>query len=354
MSASRTPLPLRRLRLLAAATAALLLLAACGGGGEAKKSDAVDDGPLMKYLNAIYEAEGDSEKAMQERGEREQEIIATCMKEEGFEYTPVKVDYGQDELSMSGSDEDGPEWGSLEFAEQYGFGIVSWPGSEEEESEAEAGGEEETEEEPDPNYDYYSSLSESEQAAYDQAMYGSSAFEEPEVTYDENGEEVYEEPEEISMEEQGCTGKAMAEVWKSGLEDDPQYKELEKALDEFWGEDSEIPGQAELDEEWAACMEKAGFAEYARDGRWAVSDPLNDEYYQMQGGDSDEWIELTDAQNEEFQKREIEVAVADAKCGEKVDYDTRLTKADHKREQEFVDQHKDLLESLLAKSKKLR
>ena len=82
-----------RAGLLATASLLALTLAACSNGGPAEEGGepAAEEerelGPLDEYFEAMY-GDGTQEDANAQMV-RMEEIIAECMREQGFEYTPV-------------------------------------------------------------------------------------------------------------------------------------------------------------------------------------------------------------------------------------------------------------------------
>lgn len=171
-------------------SAATLALAGCSQAGSQSGTEEAETGPLDEYLAFLWEGEEWTEERYEAENLEREELIAECMKKEGFEYTPNPDSGGWVAADDVG---DEPEWGSLEFAETYGYGIIDWPGADA------------LLEEPadyvDPNQDYVESLSVSEQDAYYATLYG----EPEEVTEGADSEDA---SEAYSWEENGCYGWA--------------------------------------------------------------------------------------------------------------------------------------------------
>lgn len=340
---------------LAALVAASLLLTSCSGGNS--KSE-VSEGPLTKYFTQIDELAATSNVDLAEQQEKTEEFVASCMTAEGFEYTPEKVN-PEDYEDMSSASDKGPEWGSVEFAKEYGFGIATWPGDDLEADDETITAEEEAEQ-VSPNEKYVESLSESEQEAYYFTLYGDQEAVMTDLGDLEmeggSGESVVEEPDPADL---GCYAKADAEINKTGdpataIYEDPAYEELWTALDDFYNELEEPKIMDTLDEEWQKCMTDKGFGDLAADGREEVSTALYEEYEALTAGEDEaEFIELDAEANAEFAKREIEIAVPDAECARQVKYNERVAAEYNKQEQVFVDQHKAELDALVAGAKKL-
>lgn len=333
---------------LSAVVCATLLLSACSGG----KPEDVPEGPLTKYFSQIE----DSIDQQAAYGAKEHEAVETtvseCMSGQGFEYTPTKW-YGDDEEA---AEETGPEWGSLDFAKEYGFGIASSPGSDEiTEDTVEF---EEDEATDDPNAAYIKKLSPSEQEAFYLALHG---FDESSISDTGNLEFAEEGDNELLSAEETLAEPAVAGCYSEAesahrrdedpytvVYEDPAFQELWDSLDEFW-ENSEDPKVVTtLDKEWKACMASRGLADEAADGRLNVSAALEEAYEELTTGENDEWNELTGKDAEDFTKREIKVAVPDAECALTTQYDVRLAEAYNEQEQKFVDQHKAQLDALVA------
>src|SRR5690606_32544565 len=134
----------------AAGIALALTLAACSGGSNGDDGTTeIEAGPLDEYFEQMY-GDWDEDEGNRQMMEVE-EITAECMREQGFEYTPV--DYStQGGVSFSSDDLD-VEWGSREFAEQYGYGATTDPWGGQDMPEPEPG-----QEWVDPNQEYVESM----------------------------------------------------------------------------------------------------------------------------------------------------------------------------------------------------
>jgi hypothetical protein len=307
---------------LASAALLALILTGCGAGPDADGAPDPADSPLSKYMMAIYGQSGDEEdwekKAIEDNKETE-ELVAECMTEEGFEYIPQTQN-----ISFGSSDEYDPE--SEEWVAQYGYGAVNWPGRDEQ-----------AEEEPveDPNQDYVTALSESEQAAYYESLWG------PQPTEDELAEDG---SYTTTWEQQGCYGWASHEVQGEDPMQLDEHKPLMDALQTFWESQATAPELSELDAEWAECMAdggEGGFSAQA-EAQTSIHDEMN-EYYESQT----EYVE-NDPELEEIGEREIALALLDLECREKTDYRAKAAKVMYALEEEFIADHKAELEALKA------
>ena len=155
-------------------TAGVLALAACSQGGGQQSGNTANEeapmGPLDKYLSVLWEGQDYTQEHYDKIDLQREELMAECMAKEGFEYVP---NANSGTTVMSDDDQEGPAWDSLEFAQQYGYGVFDWPGS--------SGDDEAPVDEEiyvDPNEGYVNSLSPSEQEAYYATLYGEPQFEE--------------------------------------------------------------------------------------------------------------------------------------------------------------------------------
>lgn len=327
---------------IAAALAATLALAGCSGDG--KKKNEPEEGPLAKYLSALYDESAWTEDRMEADHKKMEKVIAECMTKEGFEYKPAPYQGG---TVFNPEDDEGPQMGTMEFAKQYGYGIIDSPWQQ--------SIDEQNQDQPpaDPNQKYLESLSESEQMAYSETLYGPQPTAE-EMAAMEEGDGA--EPVPYDWKKAGCQGKAQHEVQGEqsyeAASKDPAYTELLKSVDEFWQKQYENNDALDaLDRKWADCMSKAGFSDAAK--RNDAQSKLNDEWNEaMSQGqptdDSGEWKEPSKAEKKKFQEREIEVAVADITCAEKMQYDDKAAALNLKAEQKFVDEHEKQLKALVA------
>lgn len=315
------------------ALALALGLAGCGGGGgETPSGEETPLGPLDEYFEQIYGSwDEDTANAQQMQVE---EVVAECMAEEGFEYIPVDYSsmgggYSPDELDV--------EWGTLEFAEQYGYGATTNPWGDEA---AEPAPEEEW---VDPNQDYVMAMSETEQQAYYAALYGNQEYVEGEET-------------EYDWTTAGCQGRAQHEVYEvgSGMDED-SFTALQEEMSAMWETIATDPRVTGLDAEWASCMADAGY-----DGLAAVGDAENQFYEQVNAVYEDAYentddstdYEALDAEVQEqlsaLTDEEIATAVADFTCREEVRYTEIQQEVNIEYQEEFVAAHKAELDAWAA------
>jgi hypothetical protein len=280
------------------------------------------DSPLNAYLNAQA---GMSEEEMNEHFlEQQQKIeeqVAACMAEQGFEYIPV------DQSQYGGVSMDSGEWDpeSREWVEEYGYGAVNFPGSEQKPEQ----------EFVDPNQEYVESLSESEMAAYYETLHGPQPTEEE---LDEEGGYEYD------PENAGCYGSAQLEVTGDDPYSSEEFKPLMDAMNELYSEMQNDPAVGELNAAWSSCMAEAGYSGFAtqQDAQNSIYDEIN-AYYEGQT----EHVE-DDPALAEIQEREIDLALADLECRESTDYRQESLRLQFELEEQFVQEHKAELEALKA------
>ena len=236
-------------RLLALLSAGALLLAACGGGDEEGSSDddSSDDStdaefeyesPLGEFLGwSTVDFDAEAEEARWAEQEREvQEQIASCMREQGFEYTPIDTNA---QRAFFEQVEDEFEWGSEEWTEKWGFGVTTQRFSQGQVGPDLVGHNwDQINEEgpPDPNQDYVESLSDVERDAYYEALYGGQD-DFPVPIWEEEGREPTEE-EMIAFDEEfsqnyvptGCEPVAYEEIYNVG--DQAQYERFDEEFGE--------------------------------------------------------------------------------------------------------------------------
>lgn len=367
-----TRLPKSRARRVATIAAGLtLLIGACSSDDGSGSTDAgAPASPLAEFLGQgdfINDPEAAQARAIEDERAR-QEIIAECMGEQGFEYTPV------DQSQFMAVSAEAEEWGSEEWVAKWGFGITTQYFSQDQVGPDLIGFDEsrfetEAEEFVDPNQDYVESLSESERDAYFEALHGQDPLE---GMMDESlsEEEMEAQMEDFRWEPQGCEGEAYAEnnnsmsfymdfqdemqEMQERIESDPrvverrrqisdcvadkghEYESMEKLYERFYADLEELSASIDhgeppmISEEEAAGMSQAELREL-------YSPPeLSDEAK----------AELAELQAEEL---DLAAAVTDCDGGFDAEYEIMADiRAEY--EQEFLDTHADELEQYRAET----
>lgn len=334
------------------AVSALLLLALGACSEEAAPADLTwEDSPLSKAFAQFYGTDQSPEEWERQEVERQrevEEITATCMAEEGFEYTPV----AQDQSVTYVEDE---ETDTAEWAEQYGYGITTDPWAEEQPVEP-------AEEWSDPNEDYVSSMSPSEQEAYFAALHGEPTFDDGEWVEDEDVAEEY------SWEEAGCQGRAFHEVYEedesAAMMEDPAFTEFFAAAERLYEDSLRDPRVTELNAEWAECMADAGIAGMTAPDEASMA--LYEEYDRLYmeadsqiDWESIDWEALGETADpvrehmdqaalDALREREIATAVSDHACQEELDTQSRYLQVQFDLEEKFVETYSAEIEALIA------
>ncbi len=314
--------PSARTLALTLAITATVTLAACSDGGTGGGELTYEDSPLSKYLDAVNGGAWDEERFAKQQQEIE-ELVAACMADEGFEYTPVD----SSQTMSFGAD---PEERNTEaWIAANGWGMVQT----EEEMEAQQA---EAEAYVDPNQPYVESLSPSEQEAYYATLYGTPPTEE-----ELNDDGSYE----YSWENGGCNGFASHEVQGESFWEDERFAGLMEEMGTLWEELPKQPEIVELNRNWSECMADAGYPdlELRWDAQTVISDQMNAFWEGQENPEGPSAEELR-----ELKEQEIEMALADFRCAKKLDYDTTQFTAQFALEQQFIDDHKAELDELVA------
>ncbi|MDJ0338520.1 hypothetical protein [Cryobacterium sp. PH31-O1] len=308
--------------LTAVATVAFLSLSLAGCSAE-KADTKLDpaESPLAKYMAATYQ-DYDEDSAMAMQNEQE-EIVATCMADEGFDYVPV------DNSQYSGMSDGGEEYGTEKWVAENGYGMSQSP---EQIAEQQA----QSEEFVDPNQDYVSSLSESEQGAYYEVLSG------VQPTEEELGDDG---SYEYNWETSGCQGFASHEVNGDQPSED-EHAALYEAMGALYEDAQSSPTVVKLDADWAACMAGAGYSTFLKkaDARELIMNEQNT-LYESQAATGPNEQSLAD-----LHEKELALAMADFTCAEKVDYTESSMKVQFELEEQFITDHKSELDALIADS----
>lgn len=348
-----------------ASVALMITLAGCTGGGSGDGSAAApgkgeltyDDLPLATYRDLLWAGGASPEEA--ERAAIEQMVkvdqrVVPCMKEQGFEYVPdtsdlEELDAADAERENGDADEEATaeEWApdDRSWVERYGYGIIDYPGQEEEPKMPEVTDEEA--QQADPNFTYLDTLSASERAAYEEALYG------PPVD-----KESLDGTEEYHWEEAGCVGRASHELEAEGVIDAPvdlsAFEEIMARIQDFAATAETAAPQVALDAEWAACMSESGESGFTRqpEALKSIEQAFNELTSGVPAGEEETtapaegFVEPDAAALEELRQNEVEVALLDLSCRDKTDYAQASLKIQFDLEEQFVEDNKAELDAL--------
>lgn len=309
------------------------VLAGCGSGGPKESSTS----PLDAYLEEIYPV---LDARSRETAMRVEEAIADCMADAGFEYRVDETAGDSLVYDMSSA-------GTIEFAEQFGYGesIPLEDGAEpmlwSTANEHSAG--------RDWNAAYVASLSDEAKEQYDLAYNG---------RYSQYADGLGAiDAGEFDPDQAGCSGRASA-VYEAALGPD-ELAPVRDAVDDVFRRVEGDPRVVEATADWSACMADAGypglrtvmaaqgtlFAEIANDwfAEWgeATGSPLGTSDYDVVRTTIPEALA-------ELRRVEVELAVADARCRDASGYREVRRAVELEVESEVARQYREDLEAWVA------
>lgn len=338
-------------RSLALLFAICLIATACGSdelgdaSGSAAEAETLDE--FFGWGEQDPEEQAAEEEKWRQREREMQEKIAECMAEQGFEYKPV---IWEEEIGFVGLGDD-EELTEEEWKLKYGYGVFAMLLEDMRRFEEEGPPEEDF---VDPNMEYMESLSESERGAYEKALWGDWEGHQPEPQFDEEGNEIWVEPDWSEIG--GCQNTVQQEFY--GGEEDAWREldeELQPAYEEFeqWiNTDSRV---VELNQAWSTCMAEKGYdyenEEAINEYLWGLEEdlwtqnepppdwePTEEELENM--GPFGPGIDEADVQA--LADEELAIAAADVECaGGKYEEIDEIRK---EYESEFIEKYRDLLE----------
>jgi len=335
-----------------------MTVAACGQAGatgdRAAPTASATVSPLNEILNVVWGtnlSQEEQQRRIDEQAIRREELIAQCMNDAGFDYTPnpgnTTVSIGDDGMWQP----DDREW-----VTQWGYGAVRSPWNARWEAEEAArldSGEVETW--TDPNQELWNTMSESELQAWQEALWGPPQDTLPEGIISDEGQILDMDAWNANR---GCNGLAWAEIdadsaWSLTQAD--EFRDLFEAMDQMHQTVGDDPALAALELEWSNCMADAGHPGFTRqfDAQNSIFNELNglwDEVdwetwnWETQGSPNPSnhpaWAAL--------QEREIELALTDLDCRESVDLRGRQEAIQFAAERQFIADHRAALDALVA------
>jgi len=291
--------------------AAVLALAGCGGA-TAPEPEVVDNGPLGDYFAGAL---GMSEYG-RAQSDAEQELIAACMSDAGFEYYP---DPFTDTSVVTVSTDR-----TRESVAETGWGIIPTDF---------------TTPEPEapptaPNDVYYASLSDSAQAEYEVALQGQI----PEGT-----------SAEMAPEDMGCWGRAIAQQKGTSPWTIDGFESLEAEMQGRWEQILAQPVYVEALERWSVCMGDVGYPGLTvlDDAMQLVENKFEEEFPSFT-------YRLDDPRLPGLATWEREVAVASFDCEAAADTGVAVEQARTDWETAFIADHEDELAALVEAVKAAR
>lgn len=398
---------MRRLILILMISMAAAGAAACGGSSQVESASEEENGEVstgeqedgeeatdeeesgeVTSLNAFFgfdPNDPDASAAQFARmNMRQQDLVAACMINQGFEYVPAVVPIDAQDFVF---DEE-------EYAREQGFGIsIEWRGD---------GGDSIWEQWVDPNQAIVEKLSASERDAYQKALYGaptglefgsftssgseggdSASAEEYEPAEVESGSaasdiesaEVESEPTEESLWGGGCMGEANQEIYGKA---DEVLQELEPMFTELQERVESDPRMVEASKGWTTCMADRGYDFQTVEELWdrgleeirtrhnelvGRSDPfagMTEEeaeiFWETSSPEAiDDFFEQHESQTRQdvdqealaaLQQEERDLAVANYECGEK--QREIAQEVAQELESKFISENRDVLERARA------
>ena len=255
--------PIRR-----ACAAVALVVAGLTSCGNSSTDEPESTGTTISPLAELMGWQSDSPEESRRKQLQVEELTAACMREEGWEYTPVDWSAQGPEVAT----EDEALMADQEaYGRKYGYGVVH---NYEQWEEPSLNGEEVIGKDPrqfeDPNQEYVSTLSPSESEEYYQSLYGGGVLErggadgfgtapataatvaiaeDPTGTV---GVDVTSLPAPMRPEDQGCSGRASAEVY--GADPMQSNPDLQSRMNDYWEDSQNDPRLLSANDEWFECM----------------------------------------------------------------------------------------------------
>jgi hypothetical protein len=296
-----------RLPYLASVAIAAVAIAGCGGNKSGEPQPTVEEQVGL-----------DTPEGLMELQSRVEGRIRDCMKAQGFQYVPVDPFAQRQALTGKGRMTD------EEFTKQFGYGITTLFGRGTQQS--------------DPNDRTRKSLSATDRAAYDRALWGDN----PGATFQESADTG------DFSELGGCTKDATdATFGGAGV-----LTALVGKLDELDQRIVQDQRMVKATESWSACMADKGY-------RYGESDEINDDFLKrfraivgpaarpMLTGLPDPGTSYDRAALGELQSEEVKVVNADVECEKR-----EITLVEHvvrqQYEEDFRQQNRDLLTQVPA------
>jgi len=247
-----------------------VLAAACGSEDasttEASGSDETNfESPLADFMGFDWGGDFDQDAAQAQIEEQQRAVneqIVSCMAAEGFEYIPEDTsDFAVFEGNVG---PDGLEYGSDEWVAKYGFGISTQVFSQDMVGPELVGYDEgefmEEGEFVDPNQEYVNSLSEADQEAFYETLYGNDPG--PEISEGMTEEEMqaaFDEYEQ-NREPSGCMEKAYGDGFGFGDNDEIEfYEEFGDDLQAMYQRIDSHPRIVEAEREISDCVAGKGY-----------------------------------------------------------------------------------------------
>jgi len=251
--------------------------------------------------------------------QREQELIAQCMRDAGFDYLPMPVLVPPTQLVQPND---------RVWITQWGFGVVAGP---------DGINNNWFEIPPDPNEAIRSEFTPAELEAYHQALSGDWAG------------VIGVLPDDVPLENRGCRGFAQAQIqaepvlFATELLQTDEWAPLQEALWAMSDKYARSDALRQAVHDWAMCMVDAGYPNFERQTQAAST--IRDEFQRIPRLSDGSFAPIADTLIPELQEREIDLALADFDCRSSTDFDNRIREARHNIETQFVEDNRATLEA---------
>lgn len=234
---------MNRFASFAAVALVATLVTGCGKDGAG-----AEEGTRTSIASLTGQDTGWSEEEYRDQETQVQELVATCMIEQGWEYIPVE--YPDAMYEYNPEDE-------LERLQREGFGIAYWTLNQ---GNDEAMGNDPFADWVDPNQAIMEAMEEDEVTAYQESLWGTQEEQEAAATVEvdpETGEEMWT----MTGWGPGCQGEAQEQVYgaQQSQGDEDYWNAVSGFYDDLQVRVEADPRMKALNDGWVACMAEAGY-----------------------------------------------------------------------------------------------
>ncbi|MEW6472376.1 MAG: hypothetical protein AB1679_08895 [Actinomycetota bacterium] len=349
---------MRRHTLLAAMATITIVTAACSSGGSPRTSAPADSeqsntdkrDERLTPLSAFFTEGHGGEPTQAERDaaaedfRRQEQIIAECMQEQGFQYIPRDYHQAVDSKVKNVEAFDLPP---DQYAERWGYGISTIDASQFKPEAPE-----------DPNSAIVEALSPEARSAYDKALYGIDLSRENAIVSAGEGGTALARPKGSSLDSpvpDGCQTRALREVYgefaAGGKPPSSEFDALNEEMGALWDRVANDSRVVAAKAGWSDCMADAGHPE--------ATDPDNaaqlviERFSELYGVDPSQFKEVRAGMKSapqqpdpaalaEVQRYERSLAMADRRC--KAEYDEAVFTVQTEVENRFIEENRAELE----------
>lgn len=293
--------------------------------------------PLDAYENSLIGLSGsyaDVHQELYQQNVKRENIVAACMKSQGFSYTPDAV-----ESTNSASGQAGPsdaDLSSKKWVEKYGYGDVYSPqGTTGEIQQAHSTNTKNTATDTSPNGLYVASLTPNEKAAYVKALSGNDGADST-LTIAKDWKQL------------GCSGKSLHTVKNENVVmHSAEGQAVQASMSAFYDSYSTWPGVAEAESAWSSCMTKNGHPGYSKQNEPALQfASQNTALWQNVAAGS----QPSSADLDALATKERATALVDLSCRNSTHYTSTIQSIEIKQQKQFMSDNKAELDALKAEA----